>query len=290
MAEHMFAVGRGLESPEKLWKTAWRVMHCGRLVERDSDWVKRLCGSSKLCQCCAEVAAWKYGKQVAAKSLILLRRDPGLRFWHVTLTIPPGPDCGSLIDRIHQSFQKLRRRKSSQWLRLTAAVSQLHAVRARNRALWRPHLHLLVAATRDSGYDPKRLLLDWSECAYNLTPRSVSRRPDSGLLAAAGQQDQRLLGSMKGRGGDAPVGLPVFTKKFVGDVDRVVSYGGKRAKLSVADHLEVYRNVGRLRAPYGQFRAPNISAEELEATQQEVRELLEEQEKRHRAPREALDA
>lgn len=275
MGMHLWGIAQEVEDPveyEWLSRTAGRVLRCGvPFGEGEETFVMR-CEMPKLCEYCARVGAWKYGRETAAKALVLLQRNPALRFWFVTLTMPPDTDLPEQYRLFRSSLTKLRRKKTGQWPNVLAAVVQLHADRV--GFLWRLHGHALVCAEPENGFDAQELLRDWAECAFGLEPRARSGSPDPGLLRATARQDARLLDCFRRLRG--PVGIEQSTDRedFVRDVFNTVSYGGKPSSLTSRARLWLHQEGRRMRAPYGQMRAPHVAGKELAQARGEVAELL----------------
>ena len=280
MGMHLWGIAQEEEDPDEyewLSRTAGRILRCGVPFGGGEEAFVMRCEMPKLCEYCARVGAWKYGREIAAKALLLLQRNPASQFWFVTLTMPPDMDLDEQFKLFHRSWTKLRRRKTSQWANVVAAVVQLHADRV--GSLWRLHGHVLICVEPGNGFDAQELLRDWAEYAFDLEPCAPKGSADPGLLKATARQDARLLDCFRGLRVPVRIDQPSFREDFLRDVSNTISYGGKPSSLTSRARLWLHKAGRRMRAPYGQMRAPYVGGEELAEARAEVAELLSRQRK-----------
>lgn len=124
------------------------------------------CKRHLLCPLCAIRRGAKSVRVYKAKVEELLRRNPKLRAYLVTLTVKDGPDLGERFDHLTggvRSYHKRRKgsRQHGEVLKASAAVWSYEFKRGKNSGIWHPHVHAIWLC--EEAPDPFKLSREWRD-------------------------------------------------------------------------------------------------------------------------------
>lgn len=166
-------VARGLYAAHVSERRYWAFEQCGHSawVMRSTEDPDRYCVRSDRCgdRFCKPCASER--SRLVARNLLEYVQDRRIRF--VTLTLRTAtPDLSDEIDRLYDSFERLRRRQF--WSqRVTGGAALLEVKWSPESARWHPHLHVLC----EGSYIPQPLLSqEWHDCtgdSYIVDVRAV---------------------------------------------------------------------------------------------------------------------
>jgi hypothetical protein len=206
------------------------------------------CQQDKLCPLCAIRRGGRYLRAYSERIAALLRADPSLRFWLLTLTVRDGPDLLERFDHLDASVRRLmqRRRNAGKPRQLPSAlapvlggVGSTEVKRGRGSGLWHPHRHYIVAAPAGVVLGEQRGS-KWPWPALSEEWREITG--DSHVV------DCRPLHNAEEPGED---------------LTEVFKYALKFAELELSDNLDAFHLLlGRhLIHPFGIFRGVQVPAD-----------------------------